>query len=243
MASKESIIKKYNLRPKYAKKLKVLKEFKVVLILDDSGSMDGQLKNNKNKWTELNETCVKIVEILNAFNSDCDALFLNRSGVEGIRDVSQLKDLFKTDPFGKTPLTNCIKNAIQNNRMILKKKKLLLLVFTDGEPTSINCGDPIQELKNTLEKRDPIDRIFVSIIACTDKKETMTFLDDWDRDIKNLDVVDDYENEKERITSKGIYREFPVEDYLVKILLGSIDRKLDQMDEKTKVKKKVSLFN
>jgi hypothetical protein len=40
--------------------------------------------------------------------------------------------------------------------------------------------------------RHPIDRIFVTIVACTDEDHSIEYLNKWDRMIKHLDVVDDY---------------------------------------------------
>ena len=83
----------------------------------------------------------------------------------------------------------------------------------------------------------------------------MSYLNDWDVTIPNLDVVDDYKSEKKQILDcQG--RSFPFSfgdvsgckwnianhlllfKYVVKIMMGGVDEWFDQLDEK-----KVSLHN
>ena len=66
----------------------------------------------------------------------------------------------------------------------------------------------------------------------------MEYLNNWDRQIKNLDVVDDYESEKKEIYSKKRSKKdrvaFSYGDYIVKIILGSFVREIDEIDEEKK---------
>ncbi len=60
----------------------------------------------------------------------------------------------------------------------------------------------------------------------------MAYLNNWDRTIPRLDVVDDFRNEKlEIIRAQGIRFKFSFGDYIVKSLIGSIDPEMDNMDE------------
>ncbi|CAF4036771.1 unnamed protein product [Rotaria sp. Silwood1] len=61
----------------------------------------------------------------------------------------------------------------------------------------------------------------------------MSYLNDWDKVIPNLDVVDDYRSEKEEILAcQGKSFPFSYGDYVVKILMGGIDSWFDEWDEK-----------
>ncbi|CAF4708897.1 unnamed protein product [Rotaria socialis] len=67
----------------------------------------------------------------------------------------------------------------------------------------------------------------------------MSYLNDWDRKIQNLDVVDNYEKEKQQILAcQGKSFPFSFGDYVVKILLGGVDSWFDRLDEE-----KISLDN
>lgn len=111
-------------------------------------------------------------------------------------------------------------------------KKLLIIIVTDGEPTDDRGNSDINGFKKCLQSRRPIDRIFTSIIACTDEEDSMDYMNKWDRNIPNLDVVDDFRNEKNQVVKhKGSRARFTYGDYVVKCLLGSIDKRLDKSDE------------
>ncbi len=74
---------------------------------------------------------------------------------------------------------------------------------------------------------------FVSFKStCTDDTKSISYLNKWDREIPNLDVTDDYESEKNQIKkAKGKRFRFTFGDYVVKSIMGSIEPKLDLLDE------------
>jgi len=60
----------------------------------------------------------------------------------------------------------------------------------------------------------------------------MKYLNNWDRTIPRLDVVDDFRNEKlEILSAQGSRFKFSFGDYIVKSLIGSIDPEIDDLDE------------
>lgn len=105
----------------------------------------------------------------------------------------------------------------------IETRKLLILLATDGSPTDDEGIAQADELRYVLEhERTPIDQIPVTIIACTgefywtkekkyrlhwtdffwsDDAECVSYLNDWDKNIPNLDVCDDYKTEKKEILS------------------------------------------
>ncbi len=53
--------------------------------------------------------------------------------------------------------------------------------------------------------------------------------------LKNLDVIDDFRSEREEVMrKKGNGVRFSFGDYVVKSLIGSIDKSMDYLDEKEK---------
>ena len=234
------ILSRYDITGLYAQHLNKLAGFKIVCICDDSTSMRSTLENGKTKWDELRQSIEIVLDIAAAYNVDSDVLFLNRPGFRNVKHISQLNEQFTTSPTGLTPLAASFQMALENNRNELTERKLLILIFTDGSPTSANpkLSDSmaVNEFKETLKNRSPIDKIFVSIIACTDDECALEYLNDWDRQIKNLDIVDDYESEKKEIYSKKKTTKdrvaFSYGDYVVKTMLGSFVREIDQIDER-----------
>ena len=230
----QNVLEKYDITGIFAQKLNQLQGFKLVCICDDSTSMRETLNKGQTKWDELKQSIEIVLDIGAAYKVDCDVLFLNRSGFRNVKNIQQLAEQFSTPPCGNTPLTKCFNIALENNRHELMERKLLIIIFTDGCPTSErqSATDAIKEFKTTLKNRNPINRIFVTIVACTDDEYSLNYLNNWDNTIKNLDVVDDYDSERKEIYAAGkVKTAFTYGDYIAKILLGSFIKEIDALDE------------
>ena len=90
----KKMIQKHRISGFFAKKLKNLRKFKIVYILDDSGSMNTVLEDsplNKGtfkatRWDELQVFINISIEIANIVNPEgCDVYFLNRRMVKNVK--------------------------------------------------------------------------------------------------------------------------------------------------------------
>lgn len=114
----------------------------------------------------------------------------------------------------------------------IKDKKLLIIVCTDGQPTTSNGNDDQKALYQFLLNRQPLERIFITFACCTDDDQAIGYLEQWDKDIPHFDVVDDYYTERQQvIKAQGMDFSFSPGDYVVKMLLGSVDDEIDRWDE------------
>ena len=234
-----------SLRDSYKNHLKVLTGFRLIFICDDSTSMLKTLNytnNKRRRWDELKETLTVLLDFLSQESlqkiikiSESKVMFLNnekdRSNFQ-IQSKAQIKEQiekqFSIEPLGQTPLTSCFKNAINSKK---SEEKLLVIILTDGRPTETSKSESaaIQNFKTALENKDA--NTHVTIVACTDNAATMSYLNDWDNNIANLDVLDDYESEKKLVLAANDSKfEFTFSDYIGKILLGSIVPELDSLD-------------
>jgi hypothetical protein len=243
----DSLIKKYEINPKYAIKLRQLEGFEIVIICDDSGSMNTPVSNPSTKdhmnllsrWDELKSTVKIIVEIAGTLDrTGVDIYFLNRPGVKNVTNFTMLEPYFVTEPEGYTPIVQVFTQVLNDMQPILSEKKLLIILATDGEPTTgtgMTSSHGItekQKFYNLLTTRHPVDKIYTSILACTDDDSAISYLQDWDKKIQNLDVVDDFHTVKANILKKqGQSYYFSFGDYIVKTLLGSMDKYFDEIDE------------
>ncbi|CAF3630852.1 unnamed protein product [Adineta steineri] len=209
----DELVRRFNISPIFAEKLNKLKGYEIVFICDDSGSMKAPLGDvtnplgpQKTRWDELKETVSIVVDLASVFDPDgIDVYFLNRESMVNVRKSSELENIFAMEPEA-----------------------------TDGVPTDERERPDSHTLEHVLKnERRPIDRIPVTIVACTDDDTCMEYLNDWDEKIPNLDVIDDYESEKKEI-QKCQGKDFPFGfgDYIVKILMGGIDSWIDNLDEK-----------
>lgn len=134
-------------------------------------------------------------------------------------------------PNGYTPLSRVFGTVLNNNNpKFLGEKKLLVIIVTDGEPTDDNGKADIKGFRAVLKSR--AKSVYTTIVSCTDEEDTMSYLNNWDRALPRLDVVDDYKSEKNEVLRvQGRHFRFTFGDYVVKSLLGSIDPSLDNLDE------------
>lgn len=244
----ERFVNKYEISMEYAIKLRQLEGFDIVVIADDSGSMSTPVKNPNTKdfknlptrWQEMKETLSVITELAMILDNDgIDVYFLNREPLYNVKSPDILNIAFSENPSGYTPIVPIFRNVLSEKTLCLSEKKLLIIIATDGEPTNEKGeredkygNTEINKLFNLLKNdRKPSNRIFTTILACTDDDETMDYLENWDKKLLNFDLVDDYFSEKNRIQKyQGHNFKFSRGDYIVKIMLGSIDKTLDSLD-------------
>ena len=61
-----------------------------------------------------------------------------------------------------------MRQIFAEKRQQIQERKLLLLIATDGIPTDDHGHQKIEEFRQVLRhERNPIDRISVTILACT----------------------------------------------------------------------------
>ena len=113
-----------------------------------------------------------------------------------------------------------LRQVLKEKRNQIYERNLLILIATDGIPTDERERTDIRTLEQVLRnERNPANRIPVTFIICTGKtfllfslksdlllflpedKQSMAYLNDWDKKIPNLDVVDDYRTERQQIQS------------------------------------------
>ncbi|CAF1320800.1 unnamed protein product [Adineta ricciae] len=238
----DEFVRRYEINPTFAERLRKLKGYEIVFICDDSGSMTAPLGTNINpyeqqrtRWDELKQTVSIVVDLASVFDPDgVDVYFLNREPMLHVRNSSELETIFALEPEGSTPIVPVFRQVLHDKRNQIYERNLLILLATDGVPTDEREQSDVRTLEHVLRnERRPINQIPVTIIACTDDDNSMSYLNNWDKQIPNLDVVDDYQSERKEIQAcQG--RDFPFGfgDYVVKILMGGIDSFFDQLDEK-----------
>ena len=184
---KIDVVKRYSISNFFASKICELENYKICIICDDSGSMSLASIPFETRWSEVQEAQKIIVDISSIFDKPgIDIYYLNR---EPIINVCTSEDLynyeqFLSTPYGFTPLGETIERVIQDT--LHCEKTILLIIFTDGEPNNINL------FNNTLKNRD-YNKILISIVACTNDKNTVIYLDNLDAKIKNVYVCDNFD--------------------------------------------------
>ncbi len=187
------------------------------------------------------------VEIGAALDGDgVEIMFLNRQGRSNVRSVEEVKDLFKTPPSGNTPLGEACRRAFAK----LSPVKPLLVLMATGLVSrrfihifmcfaknfvfaSVTDGVPnnLDEFTRELKSRDA-NRIFVSILACSDNEQEIGYLNGLDKSVPHLDVIDDYVSEKKEVMRRNpdFGEAYSLGDHCARFILGPIFSKYDSLD-------------
>ena len=245
---------RYEIRPDFCAKLRQLEDYDIIVIADDSGSMNTRVQPggggggagggvgtgaasafapSKTRWNELCEFCSIVSEIGSVMDKDgIDIYFLNRPPALHVRSPvdPHFQSAFLAYPTGSTPLVACLQNIIQTRcRTADAGRRILIVIATDGAPDGGEMG--VSEFIKTIRYRP--DNTNITILACTDDSSTVEYLNKIDKIVPGVDVVDDYRSEMAEIRrAQGEKFLFSYGDYVVKVLLGSIDPVMDKLDER-----------
>ncbi|CAF0876425.1 unnamed protein product [Adineta steineri] len=236
------IAAQYEISHDFASRLRQLEGYEIVFLCDDSGSMGTAVGASSDafgvrstRWDELKQIVTITVDIGSVLDPDgLDIYFLNRPPIFHVKHGSQLQSAFINPPNGLTPITSVLRRILKDKQNEIQERKLLIIIATDGQPTDDYGTTDIEALERVLKnERKPPERVLVTFCACTDDDQAVGYLNKWDEKIPYVDVCDDYRSEREQIWQvQGRQFPFSFGDYVVKILLGSVDPYFDNLDQK-----------
>jgi hypothetical protein len=241
----EDVLEQYEVSIVEAAKLCKLKEYDLIVIADDSGSMntkDAGDKGDMSRWSELGATLKLIVSLGCCFDEDgIDIYFLNREKITQVKsaDDERLIAALEKDPRGTTPLTKTLAHVVRDREDAVKatpalaEKPVLLLLFTDGVPDgnprgSANGAQKFGEtLRGVLQGNTTQLKFHCQLFACTGQEKDIAWARKLDDDLKELDMCDDYITEKRYMDKTEAYTKFTRGDWCMKAMLGAIDPTFD----------------
>ena len=229
----DKLLEKYEINPYFSEKLSILDDFEIVCILDDSGSMKTPLNDHTGhatRWDELKDVINTVMDVALVFDDDgIDAFFLNRTTLLNVTDHDTLNATMDDPPYGRTPLTRVTNSVFQ--RYANHDKKVLLIIATDGVPTTDHGYTDLDAFESCIRNRNS-NQFYISFLACSDNNNEIGYLDRLDRQVPNVDTLDDYHSEKQQIQKiQGNDFHYNLQDHIVRLLLGPIYPEFDQLDE------------
>jgi len=229
----DKLIREYEIDNLFSEKLDILSNYEIVLLIDDSGSMNTPLSNSKHntRWDELKEVVNIVIKIATIFDDDgIDIYFLNRYNRNNIKDLDTVNYILTDKPYGLTPLNNSLLKIM--SRYHNSTKPVLIVIATDGIPTDNNGISDVKNFTKTLKNRNS-NKFYISFLACSDQESDVGYLNKLDKQIKNIDTLDDYNSELQEVkNAQGKKFSYTFGDHIVRLLLGPICPELDKLDEK-----------
>lgn len=238
----ELLVKQNELTPQVAKQLTdTFQNTEVVVLIDDSTSMNAEIKEeNPNmvksspvkvtRWTEAKRLAQKIIEWTTAIKKGggIDIYFFNRPKLSSVTTMMGLQATFANPPNGSTPLLGTLRQIYRDKKNLAQAMQLLIVIISDGEPSDGSTED----LYYVLNEKSP--NVHVSFAECTDREETMAYLDRLDGRVVNFDNTDDYREDLRKVKAKnGQNYKYTYDDYVIKILLATFIKSYYNLDQPT----------
>lgn len=208
--------------------LETLRGYDTVILVDDSLSMSGH------RWDEARAALEKLAHMAAQYDSNgIDIHFLNATvSGENMRDMDQVRKLFgQVEPRAGTPTGRRLEQLLQNYISGLEAadnagrrqdvKPVNFIVITDGEPSD----DPesvIAANARRLDQRNfPLCQVGIQFVQIGNSKRAARHLQELDDNLASKYNIRDIVDTVPFIgTIEG--------DMLVKVLVGSINRKIDR---------------
>jgi hypothetical protein len=230
---------KYEISPYIQEDIDEVRKYDITMIIDDSGSMlepssylsfETNTFVTKTRWDEARETVNVVTKLAVLLDDDgIDVRTLNIDTVHtNIVNKEQIASIFNNTPNGRTPLTRVLREVMNTP----SKKPKLILIVTDGEPNDDNGYSDCDNFYHLLASRNAeLNRI--AILACTTSAQQMEWLNKIDKITRHVDVIDDFLTEREQILKvQGHDFSYSHGDHVLKMLLGPILQRYDDLDEK-----------
>jgi len=228
-----------------AKDLVQLGLYDIVIFIDDSGSM--AFEEGGERIKDLRLILERIASTATMFDEDGISLrFMNAnydvSLLENIRSEQQIERIMSTVQYkGLTPMGTELKRKVVDGIIVPKlqrqqyTKPHLVIIVTDGQPAGEAPNAVFDTIKYASQEvgraRGPGGVAFQVAQVGNDLK-AREFLAKLDEDPvvgRLVDCTSNYENESDEMRKKGV--DLSPDLWLVKLMLGAIDRSYDSKDE------------
>lgn len=246
MAMFKEFAEKFGIGDKFASKLRKLGDFNIVMLNDDSGSMNSDAYTSEflsdpyakinSRFEELRAMVECVIDKAGVLSKEAiDVEFLNREGKRGVRLFQEVKDCFDRKPtkHDLTPMVKSLKRIIANKKTVMAENNLLIFIATDGAPTDDQGHANIPEMDKYLEHlMAEYPNLYITFMACVSDEKLLKTMDKWGQKYDRIGVVDEYYVEYKEMMDKHKDEpefQFTHGDYITKALLVSIDPEVKQL--------------
>ncbi len=246
-------MKDYKIQKAYLSTIDQLKEYEIVVIADDSGSMDLPFERGKvqTRWEYLKSIIGMVIKAATIFDSNgFDLYFLNRGACLNVADSDKLKKFFVLGPSGGTPLLGMLNTVFteyaRKSSSGLIDKKLLVIVCTDGEPSDQIDFLKTPDIRSLIESTFKVnksfcDKVALNFVMCTTDEIILRYYDEQIDPLKSeeseldlkIDLISEYSREKVRVEETNITSKFTYTEgvHNLRTIMSAVDRTLDKMDQ------------
>lgn len=253
------VIQRWRVQKEIANDIVKLALYDIVLYIDDSGSMQFEEEGSRIKDLRLILERVSFASTL--FDADGISMrFMNtdlsnardpqtgRPLQDGVANETQIEQIMQGVQFkGLTPMGTSLRKKVIDEIVLAKaasgqlRKPVLVIAITDGQPAGEPQNavfDTIRHAFDTLQRYPQYGRggIAFEFAQVGNDEMARKFLGKLDEDPQigpMVDCTSNFENEQEEMSRANPPVDLTPDLWIIKLLLGAIDRSYDSKDEKT----------
>lgn len=253
------VIQRWRVQKEIANDIVKLALYDIVLYIDDSGSM--QFEEEGSRIKDLRLILERVSFAATLFDADGISLRFMNTDLSGMRDQqgrplqdgvsteAQIETIMRGVQFkGLTPMGTSLRKKVIDEIVIGKaqqnqlRKPVLVIAITDGQPAGEPQNavfDTIRYAFDTLQQRFPQygrGGVAFEFAQVGNDEMAKKFLGKLDEDPQigpMVDCTSNYENEQEEMSRANPPVDLTPDLWIIKLLLGAIDRSYDSKDEKT----------
>ncbi|RYN60430.1 hypothetical protein AA0118_g6086 [Alternaria tenuissima] len=251
------VIQRWRIQKEIANDIVKLALYDIVLYIDDSGSM--QFEEEGSRIKDLRLILERVSFAATLFDNDgisvrCMNTDLsnarNQQGrplQDGVATEAQIEEIMRGVNFkGLTPMGSSMETKVINEIVLQKarsgqmQKPVLVIAITDGQPAGEQPNKIFDVIKGTYRQLQstPYGRGAVAFEFAQVGNDTTAraFLGKLDEDPEvgpMVDCTSNFENEQEEMMRANPPVDLTPDLWIIKLLLGAIDRSYDSKDEKT----------
>lgn len=219
--------------------------YDIIVFIDDSGSM--AFEENGERIKDLRLILERVASVATIFDEDGISLrFMNANYqinmLENIRTEQQINQIMETVQYkGLTPMGTELRKKVIDGIIVPKirdrcyAKPHLVIVITDGQPAGeaqTTVFDTIKFATQEVGRAFQGGGIAFQFAQVGNDLKAREFLGKLDEDPvvgSMVDCTSNYENESDEMRRKGV--DLTPDLWMVKLMLGAIDRSYDSKDE------------
>lgn len=253
------IIQRWRVAKEIANDIVKLALYDIVLYIDDSGSM--QFEEEGSRIKDLRLILERVSFAATLFDADGISLRFMNTDLSGVRDQqgrplqdgvaseAQIEQIMRGVQFkGLTPMGTSLRKKVIDEIVLQKaasgqlRKPVLVIAITDGQPAGEPQNavfDTIRYAFDTLQQRYPqygrggVAFEFAQVGNDEMAKKFLSKLDEDPQIGPMVDCTSNFENEQEEMSRANPPVDLTPDLWIIKLLLGAIDRSYDSKDEKT----------
>jgi hypothetical protein len=253
------VIKEWKIMKEIANDVVKLALYDIVLYIDDSGSM--QFEEEGSRIQDLRLILDRVSFAATLFDADGISLRFMNTDLSGARDPQgrplqdgvasqqQIEQIMRGVQFkGLTPMGTSLRKKVIDEIVLQKaaagqlKKPVLVIAITDGQPAGEPQNavfDTIRYAFDTLQQRYPqygrggVAFEFAQVGNDEMAKKFLAKLDEDPQIGPMVDCTSNFENEQDEMSRANPPVDLTPDLWIMKLLLGAIDRSYDSQDEKS----------